>query len=248
MLAKSPKDRISDCELLLSKKQLFDQLYKDVSSFLMIANETLHLSEKAKLKRGVRRLSLGLTAKVTQWRAKRKGNVLFSNFDQILNRIDEMRNKLQISTDSCMVAVNTLSSESKQFRTHLYGCKLFNQEKKEAFIPALTQTINVLSSIERSEIDMQGMLDFFDEVKSCEDLQAEELERERSEKLLEEQHRAAMYVPWAMRVLEVESTDEPEDEPEDETFVKSEPFDRRPIEKKMEKLKRVYTVHTKHRI
>jgi hypothetical protein len=100
-LENRPLDKLAAC----------DTLFEEIREFLWQAKETIDFTAKSKNSSMGAKIGLppmGITSGVQKWRAKRKGNTLFSRFDAIDAKIGTVEGQLKFITDESLQDNSTL--------------------------------------------------------------------------------------------------------------------------------------------
>eukprot|EP01038_Epipyxis_sp_PR26KG_P010108 gene10108-13584_t len=128
--------------------------------------------------------TLNLASSINKWRAKRKGNKLFSLFDSIVTKLDETELHLKHITEDSLHSSTALVLQSLHVKSRLISCIDFNKNEIKKYKPILEETSTILDQIKKYERSLESMLIFFDEVEKQSKAQTEVGEH---------------YVPWALR-------------------------------------------------
>eukprot|EP01036_Dinobryon_divergens_P029169 gene29169-38233_t len=124
-------------------------------------------------------LSLGLTAQISKWRAKRKGSYLFTVYEGLAIRLENTEKEIKTMMDDALRDTSSLTLQSKHLRKRLLLCVEFNQEIVSVLLELLRE----------QEQSLQYMLVFFDEISAL------------------KSHQGQAFIPWALRVLGSQSQD-----------------------------------------
>jgi hypothetical protein len=159
-----------------------DHLFEDCENFLKLAKDTIQFTTQSANPTKLSSLGLNLGSTINKFRAKRKGNSLFLMFEALQERMETVENQLKSLSEESKRNSNSLILQSLHLKARLKACIEYNKIVAEQLKPLIAEASALFDSLRQSEISLQSMLTFFDEVSLL--------------------SRNQPYVPWAMRAPE----------------------------------------------
>lgn len=153
-----------------------DALFVDCEQFLTTAREVTQTSMNTN-----QNMREKLTNKFQKWRAKRKGNKLFAQYEGLVARLDGSENSIKTFTDRSLTDASSLMIQALHLKSRLSSCIDFNKKKLLQENPYLESAKEHLTKLYTEKATVNEMIVFYDEVMNCKLSQKE------------------AYVPWAMR-------------------------------------------------
>lgn len=175
----------------LDKLASADALFEEIREFLWQAKETIDFAQKSKNSSMGAKIGLppmGVTASVNKWRAKRKGNTLFSKFDKINARIEQVEKDMKFITDESLQDNSTLMMQALHVKWRLKACIKFNEQAVLDTLVSQKNAKELLQTLTKAHKSLMAMICFLDEVGNLKD-------RETQIGI----SRAEEYIPWALR-------------------------------------------------
>jgi hypothetical protein len=153
-----------------------DALFVDCEQFLTTAREVTQASMNTN-----QNMREKLTNKFQKWRAKRKGNKLFTQYEGLVARLDGAENNIKTFTDRSLTDASSLMIQALHLKSRLSSCIDFNKKKLLQENPYLESAKEHFTKLYTEKAAVNEMIVFYDEVMNCKLSQKE------------------AYVPWAMR-------------------------------------------------
>lgn len=133
-------------------------------------------------------LSMGASSRINKWRAKQKQNNLYGRYDTITANVNTSDSILRFLTGKAMMNTGALIIQCKHLKPRLVACVKFNIKELEYQSPLVRDFNLVMDILKETEVSLQNMLVFFDEVGHL---------KVNEDRL--RQHTMMAYVPWAQR-------------------------------------------------
>ena len=159
-----------------------DVFFSDCESFLRTAENTIDFAKRTASSKG-KFDPLKMSQKINKWRAKRKGNKLYMDFDSLITRSDQIEKDMKQITDQSLNDCTSLLIQAAHLRSRLRACIEYNTHEVERLKPYVDKTKEYLGEIQSYKHAVELMIIFFDEIAMIKKSQPEP------------------YIPWAMRAV-----------------------------------------------
>jgi hypothetical protein len=189
-----------DCELL----------FVDTENFLQEARHTIENAKAAQANES-RFRKIFNAARLQKWRAKRKGNKLYSEYEVLLQRSEACEKELKAHTDKLVSDSSSLMLQALHMKARLTSCMEYNKKEIDRIKPLMDKTKDALREFVTEKQRIHEMLVFYDEINNAK-LAARET-----------------YIPWAVKFANCTN----------EVILSSSMLNRDFIEKRQKKLEKV---------
>lgn len=169
-VARIDQKAIHDCEIF----------FVDGDAFLQLAKETIELARQSnQTDSRIKRFFAATT--ITRWRAKRKGNKLYSQYEELITRSETCEKNLKLYTEKVVNDSSSLMLQALHLKSRLTACIHHNRETALQIRPIIDNTKDYLKLFVDEKHKIQEMLTFYDEITNIKLSQKD------------------TFVPWALR-------------------------------------------------